>query len=117
MNRNGWTYEDDFKQHLLIDLHELLVPLFDIGGLLASVGIIILCLEGVVAVVVAPLNHLAKNGLVHLKNYMSVAKKSSTDGSTYVGDRNRVFSIDALITDVFQHVLDQHGSFGNNAVC
>lgn len=81
MNRNGWAHEDDFKQHLLIDLHELLVPLFDIGGFLSGVGIVILCLEGVVAVMVAPLNHLAKNGLVHLRNYMSVVKKSSTERS------------------------------------
>jgi hypothetical protein len=116
VNRNGWTHKDDFKQHLLIDLHKLLVPLFDISRLLAGVGIVVLCLEGIVAVMIAPLNHLAKNGLVHLKNYMSVVKKSSIEESTYVRDRNRVLSIDTLITDVFQHVLDQHGSLGNNAV-
>jgi hypothetical protein len=28
--------EDDLEQHLLVDLHELLVPLLDVGGLLAS---------------------------------------------------------------------------------
>lgn len=81
MNRNGWAHKDDFEQHLLIDLHELLVPLLDIGGFLAGVGIVILCLKGVVAVMVAPLNHLAKNSLVHLRNYMSVVKKSSTERS------------------------------------
>jgi uncharacterized membrane-anchored protein len=94
-----------------------LIPLLDISGLLAGVGIIVLRLERVVTVVVAPLNHLAKNGLVDLNNDMSDVKRSSIDGSTYVGDRNRVFSIDALVTNVFQHVLDQHGSFGNNAIC
>ena len=29
------TYEDDLEEHFLIDLHELLVPFFDVRGLLA----------------------------------------------------------------------------------
>ena len=29
------TYEDDLKKHLLVDLHKLLIPLFDVCGLLA----------------------------------------------------------------------------------
>jgi hypothetical protein len=28
------TYKDDLKQHLLVDLHEFLVPLVDVGRLL-----------------------------------------------------------------------------------
>ncbi len=31
------AYQDDLKQHLLVNLHELLVPLLYIGSLLASV--------------------------------------------------------------------------------
>lgn len=33
----GITYQDDLEEHLLIDLHELLVPLIDVGGFLARV--------------------------------------------------------------------------------
>jgi hypothetical protein len=28
--------EDDLEQHFLVNLHEFLVPLLDVGGLLAS---------------------------------------------------------------------------------
>lgn len=31
------THEDDLKKHFLIDLHELLVPLFNICRLLACI--------------------------------------------------------------------------------
>jgi hypothetical protein len=65
------TYEDDLKEHLLIDLHELLVPLLDIGSLLAGVGFIVLGLRRVVSVVVAPLDNLAEDSLVDLKDDMS----------------------------------------------
>jgi hypothetical protein len=34
--------EDDLEEHLLVDLHELLVPLFNVGGLLAGVGVVVL---------------------------------------------------------------------------
>jgi hypothetical protein len=34
--------EDDLEEHLLVDLHELLVPLFNVRGLLAGVGVIVL---------------------------------------------------------------------------
>ena len=55
--------EDDLEQHLLVHLHELLVPVLDVGGLLAGIGVIVLGWGGVVLVVLAPLENLAKNGL------------------------------------------------------
>jgi len=33
--------EDDLEKHLLVDLHELLVPILNVGGLLARVGIVV----------------------------------------------------------------------------
>ena len=59
------TYENDLEQHLLVNLHELLIPLVDVGGL-AAVVIIVGSGNGVVLVVLAPLNNLLKNGLVDL---------------------------------------------------
>lgn len=68
--RGRWaTYENDLEEHLLVDLHKLLVPLLDLGGLLvAGVGLVILGLGGVVAVVLAPLDDLSENSLVHLEH-------------------------------------------------
>ena len=60
------AYKDDLEQHLLVDLHELLVPLLNIGGLLARVGIIIGSSNGVALVMLAPLNDLAENCFVDL---------------------------------------------------
>lgn len=52
------TYQDDLEQHFLVNLHELLVPLVDIGGLLARIGVIIGGSRRVITVVSAPLNNL-----------------------------------------------------------
>ena len=59
--------EDDLKEHLLVDLHELLVPLFDVGGLLASVGVLVLLWGRVLLVVVAPLENLAQDSFRDLQ--------------------------------------------------
>jgi hypothetical protein len=47
--------QDDLEQYLLVDLHELLVPLLDVCGLLARVGVIVLGGRRVVPVLRAPL--------------------------------------------------------------
>lgn len=64
------TYENDLEQHLLVDLHELLVPLIDVRCLLARVGIVVSGSGGVTLVVLAPLDHLAEDGLVDLRMRM-----------------------------------------------
>lgn len=61
------TYKNDLEQHLLVNLHELLVPLLDIGGLLAGVGVIIGGGRRVELVMVAPLDNLLEDGLVDLE--------------------------------------------------
>jgi hypothetical protein len=61
------TYKNDLKEHLLIHLHELLVPFLDIGGLLAGVGIVINSGRRVVLVMFAPLNNFLQNRLIDLK--------------------------------------------------
>jgi hypothetical protein len=59
------TYEDDFEKHLLVHLHELLIPLVNIGSL-ATVVVIIAGAWGVVLVVFTPLDDLLEDGLVNL---------------------------------------------------
>ena len=64
----GWevTHEDDLEQHLLVDLHELLVPLLDISGFLAGVRVVIGGGEGVILVVLTPLDDLLQDRLIYL---------------------------------------------------
>jgi len=47
----------------LIDLHVLLVPVLDVGGLLAGVGVVLGGWWWVVLVVVAPVEDLPEDGL------------------------------------------------------
>jgi hypothetical protein len=61
------TYKDDLEEHLLVDLHELLVPLLNVGGLLAGIGVVILGRRGVVLVLGAPLEDLLKDVLGDLE--------------------------------------------------
>jgi hypothetical protein len=67
------TYKDDLKQHLLVDLHEFLVPLVDVGRLLARVRVIILGGGRVVLVVVAPLEDLLHDSLIDLHRVSCVS--------------------------------------------
>lgn len=73
----GVTYKDDLKEHLLVDLHELLVPLLNISRLLAGVGLVIGGLRGVATVVVAPLDHLAEDGFVDLEDMSAIGNKQT----------------------------------------
>jgi hypothetical protein len=61
------TYEDDLEEHLLVDLHELLIPLIDIRSL-AAVVIVVTGGGGIVLVVLTPFNDLLQDGLVHLSS-------------------------------------------------
>jgi hypothetical protein len=63
--------KDDLEEHLLINLHELLVPLFNVGGLLAGVGVVILGGRRVVLVLGAPLEDLLKHVLGNLGEWVS----------------------------------------------
>lgn len=63
------NYKNDLKEHLLVDLHELLVPLIDVGSLLAGVRIIVVGLSRITLVVNAPLDNLVENGLVDLVDF------------------------------------------------
>jgi hypothetical protein len=68
--REGWgNYKDDFKQHLLIDLHELLIPVVDVGGFLIS-GLILLFFNWIVFVMISPFKNLHVNiPFFHIKNH------------------------------------------------
>jgi hypothetical protein len=69
------TYEDDLEEHLLIDLHELLVPLVDVGALFARVRVVVLGGWWVVLVVLAPLDDLLHDSLVDLHAVSWVRKR------------------------------------------
>jgi hypothetical protein len=58
MIENRITHKDDLKEHLLVYLHKLLVPLLDIRSLFAGVGIIIGRGGRVIDVMDAPLDNL-----------------------------------------------------------
>ena len=62
------TYQNDLEEHLLVNLHEFLVPFLDVSGLLARVGIIVLGGLGIVLVVLAPFNDLLKDRLIDLRS-------------------------------------------------
>lgn len=60
------AHKDDLEQHLLVHLHELLVPLINICGLLSRVGVVIVGRCRVSAMVGAPLNDLVEHSLIDL---------------------------------------------------
>ena len=68
----AYTYQDDLEEHLLVDLHKLLVPLVNIGGLLAVVRVLVVSRRGVVAMVLTPLDDLAEYGLVDLGDTVNI---------------------------------------------
>ena len=88
--------KNDLEEHLLVNLHEFLVPLIDVGGLLARVGVIVVSGGRVGLMVCAPLDDLLQNGSVDVGN----------------GDR---FG-HGVLTQVANHVLDEDGTLGNIAL-
>lgn len=69
---NTPTYQDDLEQHLLVNLHELLIPLIDVGSLLSGVGIIVGGRRGIGTMVGAPFNDLIQNCLIDLPKSVSI---------------------------------------------
>jgi hypothetical protein len=68
------THKDDLKEHLLVDLHELLVPLVNVGRLLARIRVVVGSGSGVGDVVSTPLEDLVEDGFIHLKSVMLVSR-------------------------------------------
>jgi len=88
--------ENNLEEHLLIDLHEPLLPLLDIGSLLAGVGVVISGSRGIVLVMLAPFNDLLKNGLIDIGNRNGLGHGS--------------------LSEILHHVFDEHGALGNLAI-
>jgi hypothetical protein len=110
------TYKNDLEEHLLVHLHELLVPLLDVCSFLAAVGVVIVLLHRVLAVVLAPLNDLPEHGLVHLRTPgQHMVLRTGGSPNTYIGNRNGL-STDSLITKILHHVLDQDGALCDLAI-
>lgn len=61
------TYQNNLKQHLLVNLHELLVPLVNLCGA-AAVVVVLASALGIVLVVSAPFNDLLQDGFVDVGN-------------------------------------------------
>jgi hypothetical protein len=62
----GVVYQDNLKEHLLINLHKLLVPLLNVRSLLSRIGVVIGSCRRVVLVMLAPLDDLLKDRLIDL---------------------------------------------------
>ena len=75
------TDEDDLKEHLLIDLHKLLVPFIDIRSLLARVRVVIAGFFGVRLVLRAPLDDFLEHCLVHLRRTLDPPSSKAVQGS------------------------------------
>ena len=84
--RTKESYKNNLKQHLLINLHELLVPFLDIGSLLAGIGVVIDGGWGIVLVVLAPFDDLLENGFVDLRECKyTVRKREANQPSLRLG--------------------------------
>lgn len=107
------AHQNNLEQHLLVHLHELLVPLVDIGGLTAVV-IVVGGAGGIALVVLAPLNNFLEDRFVDLRQLAwEHVTPPPQQRETYIGDGNGL----ARVTQVLQHVLDQDGSLGDSALC
>ena len=91
------TYKDDLKEHLLVHLHELLVPLIDVGSLLPRIGVVIVGRSGVALVVLAPVDDLTENDLVDIRD---------RDGLGH-----------GLVANILHHVLDEYRTLSDDALC
>ena len=115
----GNTYENDLKKHLLVHLHELLVPLLDVGCLLAGVGIVVGSGGWVVLVVLAPLDNLLEDLLVYLWVNASVncSSKQNEAGrrGTYIGNGNG--RLHRTLSYILKHVLDEHRALSDLEGC
>lgn len=112
------TYEDNLKEHFLVNLHELLIPLFNICRLLAGVGLVVLLLDGVVAVVLAPFDNFAEDSFVDLGRLLAAVERVMEGRLvTHVGDGDGVVLLDTVVTNVLEHVLDKHGALSYDTVC
>jgi hypothetical protein len=109
--KGKFTYEDNLKQHLLINLHKLLVPLIDIGGL-AAVVVVVAGGWGVILVVLAPFDNLLQDGLINLHRVSVLELNFETAVGTHVGDGNSL----AGITQILKHVLDEDGPLSGGAL-
>ena len=63
----GDQYKNDLKEHLLINLHEFLIPFINIGSLSPGISVIVAGARRIALVVFAPLDHFLEDRLIHLR--------------------------------------------------
>lgn len=78
-------YQDDLKEHLLVHLHKLLIPLPNVRRLLARVGLIVRHGHRVVLVMVAPHDHFAQDRLIDLIRAGVCSSAAPTPDALQVG--------------------------------
>jgi len=81
--------KDYLKEHLLIDLHELLIPLIDVCGFLARVGIVFVGLGRIGTVMLAPLDDFLENGFVDVWDGDGLRGSFFTQIANHVLDEDR----------------------------
>jgi hypothetical protein len=60
------SYKDDLEEHLLIDLHEFLIPLINVGGLLSDIVIVVITRRRIGLVIGAPFDDFAECRFIDL---------------------------------------------------
>ena len=88
--------EDDLEEHLLVNLHELLIPLLNISGLLTGIGIVFIGRWRIVLVMFAPLDEFLEDRASDVWNWNG-------------------FQHD-ICSKIANHVLDQDRSLGDFAI-
>ena len=82
------TYQDDFEEHFLVDLHEFLVPLINVRSLLTGVGLVLVRGWWIVLVVSTPFNDLLENGRIDVRNWDSFGNTLLSKIANHVFDQD-----------------------------
>jgi len=99
------AYKNDLEEHLLVDLHKLLIPLVNVGSLLAGIRVVISRSWRIGLVLFAPLDNLLENGFVDLECGISECGAAPSRPRTHVGNRDGLSH--GTFAEIVDHVLDE----------
>jgi len=88
--------EDNFEEHFLVDSHEFLVPILDVGRLLARIGLVIGSSRRIGLVMLAPLENLLEDGFIDIRDGDGLSSRS--------------------LGQIFEQVLDEDAALSNLAL-
>ena len=81
-------YQDNIKEHLLVDIHKLLIPLVDVGAAVPRFVIIFIGCRRIMLMILAPLENFLEDGIVDLKltnKLLAYADRNNHDDSDIDG--------------------------------